>query len=230
MATIAALLERTINPSVHQLFQLRLFSQTSELLPLATEVQILKEYETYTSIYPICVASALSAIPSEAARLPLVKNLWEEHGEGNPLRGHRYLMHCWVQSVSAMLDIQQTTQRPLVHSTPEACNLLMSASEESGLFRFGLILGLESTNIKQLEGLLTHLPASSRPEADRRYVDLHLEADEGHVEELLEAVPYLVKTDADLEQVLKGAHQSVQADIVFWTGIDALAMGSPARP
>jgi pyrroloquinoline quinone (PQQ) biosynthesis protein C len=227
LATLAALLEESVNPSVRQLLQLQLFSRPDEFLPLATEVQILKEYEQYTSVYPTCVALALSAISSEAARIPLVKNLWEEHGEGNRLCGHRYLMHCWVQSVNSLLDARQDLRNAPLHSTTQACDMLISMSGENALFRFGVILGLEYTNSRQLESLLARLPASSGSQIDRRYVDLHLEADEGHAEELMEVTPHLIKSSIDMTQVLQGARHSIQADMVFWTGVDVLAMNLP---
>jgi hypothetical protein len=223
MSILADRLKEVISPSLDSLLRLSVFSDTSKLLPLATEVQILREYERYTSVYPICVASALSAIPSEATRIPLVKNLWEEHGEGDARRGHRYLMHCWVESVSALLGDQRESSHTPSDSTIKACNMLTSISEENGLFRFGLVLGLEYTNISQLESLLARLPASSKGKIDSRYINLHLEADGDHVEELIEAAAGLIKGGSNMGHVLRGVQRSTLADTCFWRGIDAWA-------
>jgi hypothetical protein len=181
------------------------------------EYRFAREYRHYASGYPRIVSAALIALEDETARLPLVRNLWEEHGEGDLSVAHRLLMDAWVDSLAPHGSGSAVAPLP---STVRATQLLDAAADGTAAFQYGVVLGLEWTNTAQLGALLPTLRVTfSEESADRRYIVIHAEDDVQHAADLLAAAESCFTREHEIEAVLAGVVASIEADEHFWAGV-----------
>lgn len=220
-ATITAAVEGPL----HALLSLLLFSSSQSALDASAEYRLLAEYGYYVDAYPRAVAYALTRVDSEEGRTPLVRNLWEEHGEGDTSAGHRHLMTKWLESVATAAELPAMQPFEPLTSTVAARQLLESAYSKDAPFQYGVILGLEFTNTAQLGALLPRLALTRGHDAvDRRFIDVHIEGDDGHADDLLHGARFVLATDTAEFALLEGVRTSLQADTMFWEGINEMLL------
>lgn len=212
----ARLASRTVD-----LMRLPIFAAAKQYTAPQSLLLITTNYELYTAVYPICLANVIAQIDSEQIRLPLVKNLWEEHGRGNPSRGHRLMMATFVSSVRRAYELSEIDPETTISPTTRAAiEELKTVTREQGPHRgVGALLALELTNVSQVNIMRNRLLIDAPKDVDQKYLAEHEELDSGHAAEMGCVADGLIHNSWDLEETVAGALTAVGADIIFWQGL-----------
>ena len=109
-----------------QLLELPVFTAAGRNRSPADVLRGIWNYEAYAAIYSQCLANVLAQVDSERARMPLVENLWDEHGRGDPAGGHRLMMRTFVSSVERAFHPEGVEREPVLPSTTLAIRDLIA--------------------------------------------------------------------------------------------------------
>jgi len=205
-----------------QLLDLPVFTAVGRNRPPADVLRGIWNYEAYAAIYSRCLANVLAQVDSERARMPLVENLWDEHGRGDPAGGHRLMMATFVSSVERAFHPEGIDRDPVLPSTTLAIRDLISLTCDQGPLRgMGALLALELTNASQLAALQRGLFAGLPDAADMTYLVVHQACDDQHAAEIAEGIDELCTDNRQLSKAVEGALAAMQADFAFWAGLSA---------
>ena len=193
---------------------------TQESLAATTE-QYWSLTESFVSI--LCVA--ISSLPSDSARLPLVKNLWDEHGEGDIKRGHRILYQDFVDGVERSLKSREKTlkiKNSNLHTDLYLSGMKSLCATSNSSAIVGIMAFCEAIASYQCNAILKALIEFDKNEfaignSSSEFWVEHVEHEPVHVREVLEIIDQLELFD--LEQFIRGATQSMMLEKVFWQGV-----------
>lgn len=164
--------------------------------------------------FPLQLAELVTLFPEPEQRMPLVENLWEEHGEGDPSLAHVKLLDALLLSVGVAPDALLVP--PLAGTTafldvPARCP---SALGKLGAFCYGneYLALLEFPVLERcFRGLF--------PGPDLRYFVSNEEADEGHTKLIEDLIADECRTPDDVDDVLAGAVASLDARCAFYDSL-----------
>ena len=223
---IVGTLREALETSIREVAATPIFTQPERYSSPAAILAVARGYEEYTQPFSTWLANVIAQVEVEEARVPLVRNLWEEHGQGNSALGHRSLMRSFVQSIEDVmgLDPRNTSECDegvALISTADACSRLFDATSRHGaLHGVGALLALELTNVGQVEALRRGVFCALPPGVDFRYLNEHEGCDDEHAAEIGEVASTLIETGrGGIQLIVEGAKSAVAADLQFWTGL-----------
>lgn len=184
------------------------------------------QYSIYCAYFPRFLSAAAANVPDDRTRMPIMENLWEEHGEGKIEASHRVLFENYAKGLGL-------TQKDLVEASPlpntRACveNLLDLCEEGHFLESLGALgPGTEffttAEYLKILEGLRKHDVFS---EEDLEFWIVHTALDEEHYSEMIDALRPWAKSSTEESMIRLGAIKAVELEVLFWDGLEKYLPG-----
>jgi len=155
----------------------------------------------------------------------LVRNLWDEHGRGDPERSHRALYARFLRSLGVAEPLKAVRR---FRSTRNYVQRMLALCRGSGLAQVmgALCFGVESYTSEQyrrmLEGLQRH---RAWEDGDLDFFEVHVQDDPRHYKELLDVLSGLRLVPERTDAVRQGALAAIRLELEFW---DGLAAGIPA--
>ena len=180
-----------------------------------------KEYSVYCRYFPRFLSAAAANIPDDATRMPLIENLWEEHGEGILKKSHRVLYENFAEAVGvSKKELDKVDPLP---STDICCKHLLEICMDDDFITCLGALGPGTEFFTNEEytiienGLKKYDFLSAK---DIEFWTVHISLDEDHYSEMLEAIAPWVNTVENKHRVKAGAKRAIDLELLFWDGLE----------
>lgn len=179
-----------------------------------------RQYSIYCNYFPRFLAATASNIPDDKTRMPLIVNLWEEHGEGNIRKSHRLLFHRFALATGLQ---EEELKDPAPLPTTEICceHLLDICQDYDFITSLGALgPGTEFFTNEEYKIIVSGLRQYDfLSEEDIEFWTVHMEIDEHHYSDMVEAIrPWTNKLE--YRHLIKtGAKKAIDLEILFWDGL-----------
>lgn len=184
-------------------------------------LHVFTQYGHYCEYFPRFLASAAAKVPHEEWREPIVRNLWEEHGEGNPARSHRVLYRRFLDSLAARTDSTSCLRTPGPAVSRYLARLDEFFRDASPLEAIGAIgPGTEDVTPAQYAAILAGL--ATQPWAagcDLEFFTVHVSADTAHADSFWEILHASIADEVSLAAVTRGARFALEREREFWDSL-----------
>lgn len=181
----------------------------------------IEQYYIYCTYFPRFLAAAAANIPDDKTRMPIVENLWEEHGEGKIELSHRILYEKFALSVG--LNKAHLSKVKPLPTTQICCENLINLCHDGHFLESLGALGPgtefftnEEYSIVQ-RGLRKY---DFLTEEDIFFWTAHISLDEDHYSEMLEAIRPWAITLENKFLIKSGAKKAIDLEILFWDGLE----------
>lgn len=193
------------------------------LIDTAELRRFIVQYNEYCAVFPRLLAAVASNIPDDLTRLGLIKNLWEEHGEGDPRLSHRTLFSRLWSALS--IDSLHPREREVLSSTASYAQKMLHFCKSrhflEGLGALGP--GTESFTGVEYEVILNGLKQLGLlSEFDLEFFAAHIELDGDHYLEALSSLEQWVDEEHEEDNrrlVRFGAMTAIEFEVEFWDGL-----------
>jgi len=180
-----------------------------------------EQYYIYCTYFPRFLAAAAANIPDDQTRLPIIENLWEEHGEGKLEMSHRILYERFAASLFlSKEDLQNVKPLP----TTQICceNLINLCHDGHFLESLGALgPGTEFFTNEEYAKIERGLKKYDFLTADDIYFwTVHISLDEDHYSEMLEAIEPWANNLENKYLIKSGAKKAIDLEILFWDGLE----------
>ena len=180
-----------------------------------------KQYDVYCKHFPRFLAACAANITDDTTRMPIVENLWEEHGEGKLEGSHRILYENFMDG----MGISRVAQKEIVPlpTTTICCeNLLNLCHDGHFLESLGALgPGTEFFTNEEYSIILRGLQKYDfLSEEDVKFWAVHISLDEHHYSEMLEAIAPWVTSLENKFLIKTGAKKAIDLEILFWDGLE----------
>jgi pyrroloquinoline-quinone synthase len=123
------------------------------------------------------LAAVLARVPMLEARMALVENINEEHGQGNPLRSHKATFRQYLQSLGAShVELEAPATTGVLAFNHSILNYCLAQSPECGAALLGqieyLYVGISSTIARTIHGCDWVQPGSQSHYATHEKLDV----------------------------------------------------------
>ncbi len=180
-----------------------------------------KQYSVYCRYFPRFLAAAAANITDDKTRMPIIENLWEEHGEGKLAKSHRILFDAFAAS----LDIsgKELDEAEPLPTTRICCENLINLCHDGHFLESLGALGPGTeffTNDEYTiiaEGLRKY---DFLTEKDIEFWTVHISLDEDHYSEMVEAIVPWANTLENRYLIKTGAKKAIDLEILFWDGLE----------
>jgi pyrroloquinoline quinone (PQQ) biosynthesis protein C len=179
------------------------------------------QYCIYCMHFPRFLAAVASNIEDDKYRLPIIKNLWEEHGEGILEKSHRQLYFKFSNALglsqSELLRIE-----PLISTTICVENLMYLCQHAHFVESLGALgPGTEFFTSEEyfilFEGLKQY---NYFTEKDLEFWSIHVGLDDEHYGEMMDILIPLLSHGSYQKMLQRGAARAVELEIMFWDGLE----------
>lgn len=161
---------------------------------------------------------ACSSIGDESLRLPLLENLFDEHGRGDLNGSHRMLLKRFLDATNAK----------------ETCDIVPLPSTQANIYGMEALCnngslceimgalgpGCEAFTTEQYAKILKPLKEIYNfSDDDLIFFSEHIIHDPIHTHDIEEILEQIINSDEDMENVIYGAKQAIIFETIFWDGI-----------
>ncbi len=180
-----------------------------------------EQYSVYCRYFPRFLAAAAANIPDDETRMPIVENLWEEHGEGKLIKSHRILYNRFALALGLTVDDLDKVE-PLP-TTRICCENLINLCHDGHFLESLGALGPGTeffTNQEYsiiAEGLANY---DYLTEKDLEFWTVHISLDEDHYSEMIGALAPWANTLENKYLIKTGAKKAIDLEILFWDGLE----------
>jgi len=192
------------------------------------ELQIVfSEYRPYCDVFPRLLSAVAANTPDDTIRFTLIDNLWDEYGNGDIAKSHRALYDRFLASLGVPPDAVVQSAYATKRYVTKCLNFCKDSHYLCGLGFLGP--GTESFTNSEYSTIyngLRKLNDRSSGNLDLEFWEVHIDVDEDHAAECIEAISASCCTDKDVERVMEGAMFAIEAEREFWDGISGLLVGS----
>jgi hypothetical protein len=184
---------------------------------------ILGQYKHYVEIFPILLASGLTTLDTDELRMPIVQNLWEEHGSGDITQNHRRLYAETLAAIGGEYPqyVSDLTEGygPAVRSFGKKCAIALSQSD--AYFALGFLGPGTETLTSELFGVLRNLLLPFGGTRVDKFFGLHCRIDVQHSTALEQAIHLLLPREPEIGQthLMLGLAKAVELEVEFWDAI-----------
>jgi pyrroloquinoline-quinone synthase len=184
------------------------------------------QYSIYCSYFPRFLAAAAANVPDDRTRMPIMENLWEEHGQGKIQASHRVLYENYAAGLGlSKSDLQEAIPLPNTRACVE--NLLDLCEEGHFLESLGALgPGTEyfttAEYLKILNGLRKYNILS---EEQLEFWVVHTTLDEEHYAEMIDSIRFWTKSSTEESMIRLGAIKAIELEILFWDGLEKYLPG-----
>ena len=180
-----------------------------------------EQYSVYCSYFPRFLAASAANIPDDETRIPIIENLWEEHGEGKLVKSHRILFERFARATGLP---EKTVKSPEPIPTTEiVCENLFNLCQDGHFLESlgALGPGTEFFTNEEYSIIETGLKKYDFLTAkDIEFWTVHISLDETHYSEMVGAIaPWTDKLE-NRYLVKSGAKKAIDLEILFWDGLE----------
>jgi pyrroloquinoline-quinone synthase len=170
--------------------------------------------------FPSFLALALASCPQDDARIVIGENLWEELGEGDPLRAHAALFRQFTRALG--LDDAQLSAVPALPETAALIDTYMNLSNRYGVL--GILGALCYASEGIVAALYSHIQGALRQAApfDRdalMFFEVHIHVDDGHADKLESILLPMLRTPNDELVAEQAIRTAMDARCGFFDGV-----------
>ena len=170
--------------------------------------------------FPSFLALALASCPQDDARIAIGENLWEELGEGDPLRAHAALFRQFTRALG--LDDAQLSAVPALPETAALIDTYMNLSNRYGVL--GILGALCYASEGIVAALYSHIQGALQQAApfDRdalMFFEVHIHADDGHADKLESILLPMLHAPQDELVVEQAIGTAMDARCAFFDGV-----------
>jgi pyrroloquinoline-quinone synthase len=218
MDTFLSHLQSALQPDIDRVLHHPFFERLNSAALSRQQVQkFALDYNFYCRSFPQLLGYAAAKIADDQIRMPIVENLWEEHGEGDITRSHRQLYTNFLRSLK-LSDEQIETSVPSTATARYIQELFDICSTGDFLDVLALVgPGTEYFASREFEIILSGLEKYPfAQDLDLEYWSIHIEVDDHHSSDTLKAILPFMNTDSNKQQVLDVSRKTVELEIYFW--------------
>jgi len=215
-------LEGELQEGIQKILQHPFLHRLSDGWLNKTQLQYFAEqYSVYCRYFPRFLAAAAGNIPDDATRLPIIENLWEEHGEGKLSASHRILYNQFAAALD--LSVDHLNQVSPLATTQICCENLINLCHDGHFLESLGALGPGTeffTNEEYsliAEGLRKY---DFLTEEDITFWTVHISLDEDHYSEMVDAIRPWMTSLENKYLVKSGARKAIDLEILFWDGLE----------
>jgi len=178
------------------------------------------EYYVYALAFPKCLAEVAANAPDDESRYPLIENLWEEYGSGDPEANHRTLYKKFMHGLG-ISEAEYSAGTCLPATANQIDRLSRLCRNEPYLVGFGaLSIGTEFFTADEYVLILKGLQQYDFLDAGSlKFWAVHTELDEFHYQDMRAVLDKWPDPEECYEQVLTGAVAAIDLEIGFWAGL-----------
>jgi len=182
--------------------------------------QFCYQYSWFCGYFPRSLCSLAGQVTTDETRLPLIKNLWEEHGEGETEKCHRVLFQKFMSSLK--ITKGESEKIPPLKSTIYCVEELLKYCSDRNFVR-GLGAMGPGTEFFTKEEYLVVVGGLKKynlfTDDDLEFWTVHIVGDDDHYSEIvMSLVPY-INTEENRDFVKEGAIKAIELEIIFWDGL-----------
>lgn len=180
-----------------------------------------EQYSVYCRYFPRFLAAAAANIPDDKTRMPIVENLWEEHGEGKLSKSHRILFNKFAASLG-LSEKDLDAVEPLA-TTRICCENLINLCHDGHFIESLGALGPGTEFFTNEEysiianGLRKYDYLSDK---DIEFWLVHISLDEDHYSEMIDCLRPWANTLENRYLIKTGAKKAIDLEILFWDGLE----------
>ncbi len=180
-----------------------------------------KQYSVYCHYFPRFLAAAAAKIPDDATRLPIVGNLWEEHGEGSVQKSHRVLYNKFAEAVG-LSETELNAVEPLP-TTRICCENMFNLCHQGQFLESLGALGPGTEFFTNRE--YTKISNGLRKyeflnDEDIEFWLVHIALDEDHYSDMVKAMENWAHSLENKYLIKSGAKKAVDLEHLFWDGLE----------
>ncbi len=186
---------------------------------------VLGQYDSYVGTFPRLLCAAGAKVKDDRVRMPLIHNLWDEHGNGKIEGSHRTL----YKKLLSRLEAAEPSLAPTLSLRPAMAVSTYSAAcmgeLDSGddMFAVGFMgPGTEAVTV-ELYRVLKNLLAGTNSRVSDNFFELHTQLDEAHAryfdEALALALASAESSGSSLRAVISGCRRALELEGDFWDAI-----------
>ncbi len=179
-----------------------------------------EQYSVYCSYFPRFLAATAANIPDDATRMPIIENLWEEHGEGKLIKSHRILFDRFARATGLA---ESAVRKPkAIPTTQIVCENLFNLCQDGHFLESLGALGPGTEFFTNSEyaiieaGLKKHDFFTAK---DIEFWTVHISLDETHYSEMVGAIAPWSNTLENKFLIKSGAKKAIDLEILFWDGL-----------
>lgn len=178
------------------------------------------EYYAYALAFPKCLAEVAANAPDDESRYPLIENLWEEYGSGDPEANHRALYKNFMRGLG-ISEAEYSRGTCLPATANQIDRLTRLCRNEPYLVGFGaLSVGTEFFTAEEYLLILNGLQQYEFLDADSlQFWAVHTELDEFHYQDMRAVLDRWPNPAECYAQVSAGAAAALDLEIGFWAGL-----------
>ena len=153
--------------------------------------------------------------------MPIIENLWEEHGEGKLKKSHRILFNNFAKSVG--LSVKELDETEPLPTTRICCeNLINLCHDGSFLESLGALgPGTEFFTNEEYSIIAKGLKKYKfLSEKDIEFWLVHISLDEDHYSEMVDCLRPWANTLENKYLIKTGAKKAIDLEILFWDGLE----------
>lgn len=185
---------------------------------------VFTEYRPYCDVFPRLLSAVAANTPDDITRFTLIDNLYDEHGNGDITKSHRTLYDRFLASLGVPADSEP---QAAVTTERYVSNCLEFCKDSHYLCGLGFLgPGTESFTNAEYSSIYKGLrQVKGAVDLDLEFWEVHIDVDEDHAAECIQAISACCHTEKDVERVLEGAMFAIEAERAFWDGINGLLSG-----
>lgn len=215
-------LEKELRPEIEVILNHPFLKRISSGEMTFTQLQYFAgQYSIYCYYFPRFLSALAANIPDDKTRMPIIENLWEEHGSGKMSRSHRQLFNKFMESLD--IDTHNLSTITPLAETKECVDTLMDlCMNNSYIESLGAMgPGTEFFTNDEYEIIYNGLLKSKYFEnRDLQFWKVHISLDVEHYSEMVEVLfPYINETK-NRDLVKKGAFTAIKMEQLFWDGLE----------
>ncbi len=180
-----------------------------------------EQYHIYNSYFPRLLAALAANITDDQTRIPIIENLWEEHGSGVLKHSHRVLFERFAKAVG--LEKEDLDQVEPLSTTSICCeHLLETCMQDDFITSLGALgPGTEYFTNDEYQLIVDGLSKYDfLSKEDLEFWVVHISLDEDHYEDMLEVIRPWCTTAENRHKVKVGAKKAIDLEILFWDGLE----------
>ena len=179
------------------------------------------QYAIYCYYFPRFLAALAANIPDDKSRMPIIENLWEEHGSGKMSRSHRQLYNKFLEALD--IDTNNLSAITPLPETSECVNTLMDLCMNGSYIESLGAMGPGTEFFTNDEYEIIYNGLLKSPHLQQRELQfwkVHISLDVEHYSEMVEVLHPFIGDENNRKLISQGAFKAVKMEQLFWDGLE----------
>lgn len=179
------------------------------------------EYAEYCYHFPRFLALTAGNIPDDLTRMPIIENLWEEHGSGKYSGSHRQLYNKFLEALD--IDPRTLDKHPKLPDTITCVQTLLDMCKNDHFVKSLGALGPGTEFFTNDEYDLIFKGLDKSPyltQRELRFWKAHISLDVEHYSEMVEALYPYIHDENNCKLIKEGALKAIRMEQLFWDGLE----------